>query len=223
MKQISLPSTIRLADQTRDNLKGVTKESLEWFMDSPEFKSWISTDDSTFLWLYGLAGDWKSVVAMYTRQRFSESKEYWLERDVASIFCSREATEIGMVFSLASQLSSRIDRANAEQNKVALPEFPKDHSEETDLTRDIWKLLEALIVLLPEHEVIFILDGIDEIELNTRSQFLRSLHYLEKKTRGKPIIRVLISSRDYPDIRDALDHYSTIERGKEWKGKKPYP
>lgn len=82
-------------------------------------------------------------------------------------------------------------------------------------------MLGELTSLLPGREVIFILDGVDEIGAETRSQFLRSLHYLEKKTRGKAIIRVLISSRDYPDIRDALDHYSAIERGKEWKGKRP--
>lgn len=221
MKQIPLPSTIRLANQSGRTLKGVTDESLEWFSDSPEFKSWISADVSTFLWLHGLPGDGKTGVAMHTRQSLSKSKGYSWKGDVASIFCSNGDTEIGMVLSLARQLSCRIDRANAEQNKVALPEFSKDHSEEADLTEDIWKLLEALIILIPGCEVIFILDGIDEIGANTRSQFLQSLHYLEKKTRGKAIIRIFISSRDYPDIRDALAHYSTIERGKEWKGKKP--
>ncbi|KAL9606347.1 MAG: hypothetical protein Q9179_000473 [Wetmoreana sp. 5 TL-2023] len=119
--------------------------------------------------------------------------------------------------SLASQLSHRIDRANAEQNKFALPEFSKDHSERADLTREVWELLEALIILLPGHEVVFILDGIDEAGPNTRFEFLHSLRYLEKKTRDKAIIRILISSRDFPDIRGALDHYSSIERGKEWK------
>ncbi|KAL8704845.1 MAG: hypothetical protein Q9201_002004 [Fulgogasparrea decipioides] len=217
MKRIPLPSIIRLAKQDSSTLQDITKESLEWFFDSPEFKSWISTDDSTFLWLHGPFGDGKTVVAMYTRQYLSKSKGYSQERDVASIFCSQGETEIGMVMSLASQLSHRIDRANAEQNKFALPEFSKDHSERADLTREVWELLEALIILLPGHEVVFILDGIDEAGPNTRFEFLHSLRYLEKKTRDKAIIRILISSRDFPDIRGALDHYSSIERGKEWK------
>ncbi|KAL8718869.1 MAG: hypothetical protein Q9181_008140, partial [Wetmoreana brouardii] len=217
MKRIPLPCTIRLANEIGSTLQGVTEESLEWFSDSPEFKSWISTDDSTSLWLHGPPRDGKTVVAMYTRQCLPKSKGYSQERDVASIFCSQGETEIGMVFSLASQLSHRIDRAIAEQNEVALPEFPNDHSEEADLTREVWKLLEALIKSPPGHEVVLIIDGIDEVVANIRSQFLQSLRYLEKKTRDKAIIRILISSRDYPDIRDALDHYPTIERGKEWK------
>lgn len=220
MKRIPLPSTIQPANQTGETLNGVTEESLEWFNNSPEFKSWISTDDSTFLWLHGLPGQGKTVIATYTRQSLSISKEHSRERDIASIFCSRGETEIGMVWSLASQLSCRIDRADAEPNKVALPDFPRDHSEQADLARDLWKLLEALIVLLPGHEVILILDGIDEIGASISSQFLQSLHYLEKKIRGKAIIRILVSSRNHPDIRDALNHYSTIERGKEWNGKK---
>lgn len=221
MKQFRLPSTVQLANQTRGTLKDVKEESLEWFHESPEFKSWISTDNSTYLWLYGLPGDGKTVIAMYTKQILSKSQGYSRERDVASIFCSRKDTEIGIAFSLASQLICRINRAIAMQHKVVLPEFRKEHFEEADVTRDIWELLEALIRLLPWHEVIFILDGIDEIGLKIRSQFLQSLHYLEKRTQGKAIMRILVSSRDYPDIRDSLGHYSTIARGKELKGKEP--
>ena len=124
------------------------------------------------------------------------------------------------MWSLATQLSCRIDRVSAELKKVALPDFPRDHSEEADWTRYIWKLLEALIVLISEHEVIFIIDEIDEMRAGVRSQFLQSLHNLEKNIQGKAIIRILVSCRDYPDIRDALSHYSTIEKGKEWNGKK---
>lgn len=221
MKRIPLPSTVQPANQIGSTLQNVVGESLEWFNNSPEFKAWISAEESTFLWLYGPPGDGKTVVAASTRQSLLRSGGYSPERDVASIFCSQGDTEITMVWSLASQLSHRIDRTNAEQTKATLPEFLRDRSENIDQIRDIWKLLEVLIILVPEHEVIFIIDGIDETEANTRTRFFQSLQYLEKKVCRKAIIRILISSRDYPDIRDALDHYSNIERGKEWKGEKP--
>ena len=219
MKRIPIPSTVQLSNQSGSDLSDVTEESLEWFHDSPEFKSWISTDDSTCLWLHGRPGDGKTVVATYLRQSLSNPIDPSQKRDIASIFCSRGETEIGMVWSLATQLSFRIDQADAEPSKVALPGFSRDHSEEADLRLNIWKVLEALILLLPEHEVIFIIDGFDEIKARTRIRFLRSLHDLEKNIRGTAIIRILISCRDYPDIRDALGHCSTIERGKEWNGK----
>ena len=223
MHQITLPSRFRLPDQIGRSLDNVTEESLEWFLKSPEFESWVSTDDSSHLWLHGLPDSDKSTVATYVRRLLSESESDSREKDIASIFCSREKdieTEIKMVWSLASQLSCRIDRASAKHNELALPDITRG-SFGDELARDLWKLLEQLILLLPEDEAILILDGIDEVPADTRSQFLLSLLRLERNLRGKAITRILISSRDYPDIREALSHYPSIERGKEWKSRDP--
>lgn len=223
MNRITLPSRFRLPDQIGRSLDNVTEESLEWFLKSPEFESWVSTDDSSHLWLHGLPGSGKSTVATYVRRVLSESESDSREKDIASIFCSREKdieTEIKMVWSLASQLSCRIDRASAKHNELALPDITRA-SFGDELARDLWRLLEQIILLLPEDEAVFILDGIDEIPADTRSQFLLSLHHLERNLRGKAIVRILISSSDYPDIREALNHYPSIERGKEWKSRDP--
>ena len=222
MKSIPYASKLKIANKTGVSLSSVSKESLEWLSESPEFKSLLWADNCTFLWLHAKPGEGKTIIATYIRQNLSKSQGYSQERDIAAIFCCNKDTEIAMVWSLALQLSCRIDQANARHIEVALSEFSKDQYEEAAMPCYIWTLLEELITILPRREVIFIIDAIDEIRPDVRTHFLKSLRYLEKKTQTKAILRIFISCRDYPDIREALGHYPTIEKGKEWKGRKSY-
>jgi Cdc6-like AAA superfamily ATPase len=219
VKKIPLPSKVQLANQTPGDSVDCSEESLEWLTKSLEYESWISKEACAFLWLHGIPGDGKTVAATYVLKKLLLPHGYAKNWDVASIFCSRGDSEIGLVASLAFQLIRKKDRAQAVEEKIPITKFHQDQVDEEVLTHELWILLEALIVAVPGYETVFIIDGIDELGSSTRSSFLKSFCFLEKRIQPNAIIRVLISSRAYPDIKDALAHYSSIERGKEWKGR----
>ena len=75
-----------------------------------------------------------------------------------------------------------------------------------------------LINRFPRRGVVFIIDGIDEAEKKIRTQFLRSVQRLAERIKEGIIVRIFVSSRDYPDIRDCLGSWPQIEKLKEWRG-----
>ena len=201
-----------------DLLTNLHEKAMEWFTLSTQYSEWISSKHSTFLWLYGLPGAGKTVIAAWLQKQLSKPEQTLKEQDVVTIFCSREVNEINMILGLISQLLSRIDRIDFGQDETALPQFLTKFKHEDELLLDLWGLLEVLIKMYPRREVIFIIDGIDEVKSKSRTQFLRSLQLLPERINEGIIVRILVSSRDFPDIRDCLVSWPKIDKLTEWKG-----
>ncbi|OBT95600.1 hypothetical protein VE01_05937 [Pseudogymnoascus verrucosus] len=163
------------------------RSSVKWLIDSSEYRVWKSAS-SARLWLHGEHGDGKTVIMSYI---FRSLSRYALYPDgIASVFCSCNDSEEGVVASMALQLLRNKNRA-------------KD-----------WRLTVPLTKFQPEDGgVVLIIDGIDKIDFLVRSSFLDIFNKLEKNPRAG--IRVLISSEKRDDIQSALRHYPSIDREKE--------
>jgi hypothetical protein len=142
------------------------------------------------------------------------------EWDVASIFCSSNDSEVGLVTSLAFQLiKTNDDRAQVVQAKMPITNIQKDERIDQEFERNMWQLLATSIMAGPNYETIIIIDGLDTLSVHKRSSFLDNFLKIQKHVQQSTTIRVFISSRTYPDIEEALAHYSSIEKDKERKGK----
>lgn len=197
------------------------EDTIEWFTKSPEFRAWKVNTGLALLWLHGVPGDGKTVLMSYVTKHLPQYFEYTKAWDAATLFCSPDSSEISMLISLSLQLSKDIDRAGAAWSNIRSWPTPLT---ETQVSRHLWRLVEILIAAGENSgsETIFLIDGIDELKSKTRAAFLNNLVALEKKASLSATTRVLVSSRDYPDIREALSHYTSIERQKERKGKKQH-
>ena len=136
------------------------------------------------------------------------------EQDLVSIFCSGNDSEEGMVASIALQLLQNKVRAKASQSKFPIPRFQPDDGR-SYFNRLLWGLLKMLITASPE--TVLIIDGIDKLYFPVRSSFLDRFGKLENED-ATISMRVLISSENNDDIRNALGHYSSIDREKERRG-----
>ena len=136
--------------------------------------------------------------------------------------CSPQAQVARLLLTLVCQLlrssSTRLGRVDdqfqlSDLNIAALPENPPPA-----LLHTLWRILCASIVALPQRSVILIIDGIDKINDEvTRRAFLRNLLRLEDEvlSHHTDVLRILISSRSYPDILEELSSVEKIERDKE--------
>jgi hypothetical protein len=228
-KKILLQSGVKVATSNPPVLANPScddpaiEESLEWLSKSPEYETWKNNKSSASLWLHGAPGDGKTFAAAYVLKSLSRQLIYTKKRLVASIFCSSNDSDIGLVTALALQLILQDkDQAYAAQEIMAITDFQKNKHVDKEIDRNMWKLLETLIITGPNYETVIIIDGIDELSISMRTSFLENFCALQANIQGSMVIRVLISSRPYPDIKKVLGHYPNIERDKERKGKQFY-
>jgi hypothetical protein len=227
-KVIPLPLGITFANPEPLTRVEYTTEFLEWFSKSIEYETWSGTGHSASLWLHGGPADGKTVAATYVLESLPNQYPYDKPWDVASIFCTDKDSEIGLVASLAYQLLGRNERAQAAQEtkqfkdlkKKLKPDPDKETFEDSSLVKIWWQLLQLSIMTMPRYEIAIIIDGIDKIGNDASSSFLKQFVLLQKRIQSKIMMRVLISSRPFSDIRQALTHYPSIEKGKERRGKR---
>jgi Cdc6-like AAA superfamily ATPase len=223
--RIILPPDMKLAESNPpvstitlcDNLE--FEESLEWFTKSPEYRTWSTNEDEASLWLHGRPAEGKTSTAAYVLKSLEKGyhPKGWA---VASIFCSSNDSEVGLVTSLAFQLIRRNDdRAQVVQEKMPITNIQKYERIGQEFERNMWQLLETSIMAGTNYETIIMIDGLDTLSVHKRSSFLDNFLKFQKHVQRSTTIRVFISSRTYPDIEEALAHYSSIEKDKERKGK----
>jgi len=161
------------------------------------------TADKNIVWLRGPAGSGKSTIintlAHYTLQ---------LCRRGAFLFWERNKTDNDelhrVIHTLAHQLA-RFDPIFAQELETQIKTRP--HITESSLDSQFqYLLVEPLAALAAKHDVgpiIVILDALDECGTSeSRRQLLNTL--LPGLAKLPKVVRVLIASRDEPDIRAAL-------------------
>ncbi|KFY69520.1 hypothetical protein V496_00173 [Pseudogymnoascus sp. VKM F-4515 (FW-2607)] len=185
------------------------KLSLGWFLDSSEYRIWKSASSSN-LWLHGEHGDGKTVVMSYVLSSLSRDKFQTDEQGIASIFCSCNDSEEGVVASLVLQLLQN----KGSPSKLPIPTFRPGY-ERPDCNHLLWGLLKVLIMASPG--IVLIIDGIDKLELPARTSFLDRFDKLETGGAGMGMhqLRVLISSGNSDHMRSAPSHCLSIDRERE--------
>ncbi|KAK4063787.1 hypothetical protein Trihar35433_8495 [Trichoderma harzianum] len=208
------------------------EESLEWLLESWEYRNWRQTSSSKLL-IHGEQGDGKTVAMSYVLKRLRLESWKW---EIASIFCSYGDSELGVVASLAFQLLQK----DSSRLKMARQKFPLSKFEPHAQLKATWELLRYSAFEV-DTETLIIIDGVDKLDRHVMSSFLQNLRRLEdelkagytsKKTEIGPHhtmsgkrysptgtdthpMKVLISSETIDDIMSKLAHYSTIDREKE--------
>ena len=186
------------------------EDSGQWLTDHPILQSWERSGTSDRLWLHGDAGSGKSTLSvMVTRLFFDHAK---VDRDLYPVYyhCSRD-------FSSAEGQTPRI--LNALLRQLCSPEMSSKLPDQV-LTKynarataegalTTPQTLELIKESMKERSVtVIIVDALDECEPADRSNLIGKLASLLKEG---PVIKILLVSRNEPDIRKRLQEYLDIE------------
>ncbi|KAM0555880.1 hypothetical protein ACHAPJ_006282 [Fusarium lateritium] len=174
------------------------QESYGWVIDHPRFRDWKQNPQSRRLWIKGGPGKGKTMLLCGIIEE--------LERDpfcrLCYFFCQateeklRDAKAVlrGLMFHLVKQYPWLISYVRKEYD---------DSGERLFNDQNTWialgKIFRSMLSDESLHEVIIIVDGLDEC-LVERASLLKFIHDISAGSRAK----LIVSSRDYPDIQRYL-------------------
>jgi len=179
----------------------------EWFIRSPEFSKWIREPKET-LFCPGIPGAGKTMIAVAIVDYLARH----LQSDnvgLAYVFCNYKATEDQTLPKLqASILKQLIQTQPTLINQTRLPELYSRRKPSLD-DNQIDGILQSVISYYPTTYIV--VDALDECtdKGKVRSRFIASLRDLKNKAD----VRLLFTSRPYPDVSDMFRGVSKLEIG----------
>jgi len=199
----SIRDWLKAPDPTINHNEACLKRHLTsglWFVKGLTFKSWLDEDNS-FLWLNGFAGCGKSILCSTVIQHTFRHRRSNPRIGIAFFYFDfnddSKQDLLSMLRSLLLQLSNQLPGGHDELEKLrsrysnGLPPIPL-----------LLDYLQYIIKLYKD--VYIIIDAIDESPKSTaRELVLDTLCEMRKwSIRG---FHLLVTSRDEPDIREALE------------------
>ncbi len=178
-----------------------TTDTCGWLQRKIIFKSWRTDRESGILWVYGIPGSGKSILASYIIDQLKPKDD---EAPLIFFFCSnrnenrRASSHIlrSLIHQLATQrpeLWSIIDKAHSRSN-----------SPKADLFEELWQIFVDILGTVSN--VVCVVDGLDECQDREedgtleRSTFAQRLLGLCKDSSSAARLKVLLTSRNEPDL-----------------------
>ncbi|ORY19330.1 hypothetical protein BCR34DRAFT_210887 [Clohesyomyces aquaticus] len=170
-----------------------------WLVKGTQFSAWLEQSKS-FLWLTGFAGCGKSVLCSTAIQYTLRHRRSNPRVGIASFFFTfrdnSKQDASAMLRALILQLSSQLDNTH--------PHLSRLHDRYRNASPPTWDLEDCLHQLVQVFDHVYIiLDALDESPQDQHRQgLLEALEVI--RNWGELGLHLLVTSRDLPDIRDAI-------------------
>lgn len=176
-----------------------------WLTESDEFVHWLETKN-TVLWLYGIPGAGKTVLAASAIEEALRKTDYY--NVVVYFYCDYKDSETLDATNILSCLARQIATKD-EQSFEELESFNRKHSsgDESNIFYDADEVRDLILRMAQSFENLsIVVDALDECGSRSASvvELLTSLHASSES------IKILFLSRDEQDIRRHLDPYVQI-------------
>ncbi|KAL8882863.1 MAG: hypothetical protein Q9192_007508, partial [Flavoplaca navasiana] len=190
---------LRYDDEQEKHISLHLNGTCEWIIRHPSFINWESdqaTDTGAkFLWIHGPAGFGKTVLSAWLNRYTRDT----LKLTVACCFSSSHAQRIDDFDSIVRTWVTQLAQDSIEVLEHCQA-ARREHSGRRASRAVMWSLLKQILQQFPL--CMLALDGLDEFaDINeTRPRFLEDLKNAVAFTK----VRILITSRDEPDIEAQL-------------------
>ncbi|KXG48154.1 Tetratricopeptide-like helical [Penicillium griseofulvum] len=192
------------------NIPHWEKDTCEWITTHKAFLAWKADGYQTPLWIHGIPGCGKSVLASYlTHNGFNTTDT---PGGVFAYFFQKSqdtSTPSAMVCSVVAEImtSSTLNQSEGFFDAISSIEVLMDrHSKGTDCPLDMtWRILESLMAKSPGFAII--VDGIDECaEKEDVKKLLQHLGKMAQTTNA----RIIVCSRYFKHIHQSLGNITRL-------------
>src|SRR6266536_5311462 len=188
--------------------------TFQWFWLRKDFRSWLSNDESSLLWIRGSPGQGKTVLSKFLLEGLeSLSRDSQHKIKVIYFFCYDQDERFRTVNSvLRSLIKQMLTTADLSQHisEIFIVDFFMESED------SLWEALQAIIRATSFNAIYCVLDVLDECEDKTSRKRLlqRITRLLQTPTqRGKnfPVLKWIVTSRPMVDISRELSRFETID------------
>jgi Cdc6-like AAA superfamily ATPase len=184
----------------------------EWILKTEFFTTWLCPEvesggqSNSISWLYGNPGTGKSTMAIFLTEELLKVFSRTSGQSLVYFFCDSSfdkrntATAVvrGLLLQLVQQHQKLFDFVSRKYGKRGGTLF--------DSFDAVWTVFEDVIAKA-DGQLFCIIDALDECDKNSQMTLLQQLEvWQHSKTASN--LRILITSRPYPEIRDSLAHFA---------------
>ena len=201
-KVLSSLSTLNFRRRHHDILRQHQPGTGQWFLDMPDFRSWLEDTQPSCLWCTGLPGSGKTVITSMAINYIADLAE-GQSVGMAYIYCqykdAENETTLNMVSALTQQLTQQVSilplEVNDFYNNRMMSEKPPTVKDYVDL-----------LLQLSDHfaQVYIFVDALDECSEDTREELLSVLERLQS------FARLFLTSRPHISIDHVLRSVSRV-------------
>ncbi|KAJ5885094.1 hypothetical protein N7495_009604 [Penicillium taxi] len=187
--------------------------SCAWILNTEELTTWLSpgltgpeSESAQVLWLYGNPGTGKSIMAICLTEGLPIYLADMEGATLAYFFCDsgfdtrRTATSIirGLLHQLIRQHHQLLDHL--------LPEYNTRGKKLFSSLDALWDIFMAMVADQSMGRTYCIIDAVDECDKESQQTLLQQLENFQSQ-KVSSNVRILITSRPYPEIRESLQMF----------------
>jgi hypothetical protein len=183
-----------------------------WILSTKELTVWLSSapkanpegQPTQVLWLHGNPGTGKSIMAIYLTEELPTASSDIDGATVAYFFCDsgfdtrKTATSIvrGLLYQLAERHEQLLD--------YILPKYRARGAELFTSFDALWEIFMAMVADQNTGRKYCIIDALDECDKESQEILLQQLEETFRSQNLSPNVRILVTSRPYPEISASL-------------------
>ncbi|KAH8429780.1 uncharacterized protein LDX57_007452 [Aspergillus melleus] len=192
---LSPTDTTSPASEYRKHLNSHATGTGEWILETDQYRRWSETDEIGDLWIRGIPGSGKSVVAASMVRRLQRRGDapvlFFFFREIIEANRTPQSLARDFCHGLLDQspiLQSMLENLKSKNRDVEAVPFS-----------EIWKCLSSALVAMPK--VYCVVDALDEME-SGHDQFLQDL--LNFGRESPKSIKLILTSRQLPHLEKHL-------------------
>ncbi|KAH7124601.1 vegetative incompatibility protein HET-E-1 [Dactylonectria macrodidyma] len=188
----------------------------EWIFGTEELTAWLGScqtdhpEDQTpqVLWLHGNPGTGKSTMAIFLTGELSTAFSVTDRKTLAYFFCDsgfdkrKTATSVvrGLLLQLVQQHPRLLD--------YLLPKYKERGAELFKSFDALWTIFMDTAADQNTGRKYCVIDALDECDRESQDILLRQLQETFQNGNAPPNVRILVTSRPYPEIREYMEEFA---------------
>lgn len=188
--------------------------TLEWVQNHKVYQKWVSKGSMpALLWLSGNPGCGKTVISAFLLDCLEERAKT-TNAKVAYFFCDDKQEKQKSAQSLLRGLIHQLVVTTPSLIKHAMVHYINQGAIMVESLDTLWRIFLSIITDPLSNGTYIILDALDECEKTSRDDLLRRLseYFRSSSETTDTYLKVLITSRPYPEIQILLQEQPTTTR-----------
>lgn len=187
----------------------------EWILDTEDLTAWLepvhnqNTESHAVLWFYGNPGTGKSTLAIFLTDALSTAFSATNGKTLAYFFCDSAFDTRRTATSVIRGLLLQLIQQHPQLLSYVLPKYNERKAKLFESFDALWTIFIAAAADRNSGRKYCIIDAIDECDNESQKTLLGQLRETFHSSDAPPNVRILVTSRPYPEICKYLEFFTS--------------